>query len=74
MVIVSIKDNLFKNLSEIAKKENTTEDKLISDVIETFLKKENEEILSFEDLMGIATVDEHFSAVEDVRKLRNGEL
>ena len=74
MAFVLIEDNLFKSLSEIAKKENTTEDKLVNDVIESFLTKENDEILSFEDLMGIATTDEPFSAVEDVRKLRNGEL
>ena len=74
MATVLIKDDLFKSISKIAKKQNTTESKIVNEAIESFLNNDNDEILSFEELAGIATTDESFNAVELRRKIRTGEL
>ncbi|MCL2115274.1 MAG: hypothetical protein FWH29_03540 [Methanobrevibacter sp.] len=74
MATVLIKDDLFKSISKIAKKKNTTESKIVNEAIESFLNNDNDEILSFEELAGIATTDESFNAVELRRKIRTGEL
>ena len=100
--LIKIDSKLFKPIQEIAKKENTTEIKLINQTIEILkilvdiAEKENipdetkimiqtlENLAKFQNknkkentflkMGGIFTTEKPFNAVEDRKKMRNGEL
>ncbi|MCL2116557.1 MAG: hypothetical protein FWH29_10095 [Methanobrevibacter sp.] len=76
MAIISIEDNLFKKVEKIAKNEGISENKLINDAIELLVdeKEKNTKKIGFWDLGGKYKAGEPFSAVEDIKKMRNGEL
>ena len=75
-----IEPSLIRKIEKIAKQENTTESNVINDIIKKGLKTKKEEKnttenkLGFKDLIGRYTTDEPFSAVEEKRKMRRGEL
>jgi predicted transcriptional regulator len=75
-----IEPALLRKIEKIAKQENTTENNVINDVIKKGLKTRKQETnttenkLRFKDLIGRYTTDEPFSAVEEKRKMRRGEL
>jgi len=72
---IEIDPEIFKTISKIAKNENTTEKQLINDVLKkefANVKKNNSP--DFFDLVGKFTADKPFNAVEDLKKMRNGEL
>jgi prophage maintenance system killer protein len=72
---IEIDSELLKTIEIIAKKENTTEQDLINDVLKKeFINVEKENVPDFFELGGKFTADEPFSAVEDLKKMRNGEL
>lgn len=73
---VKIETNLFNKISEIAKDEGISENKLITKAIEDMIDKKEKNIkkTSFWDLAGKYKAGKPFSAVEDIRKMRNGEL
>ena len=73
---IKIDTRLFESISMIAKRENTTEDKVLNKIIENGLNVEYavENVPDFLEMGGVFTTDEPFSAVEDKRKLRTGEL
>jgi len=73
---IKIEDSYLKRIEKEAKKEGSSIPEFIKDAINLKLKskKNNKSKLSFKDLAGRYTTDEPFSAVEDKRKLRNGEL
>jgi len=76
MANITIEDNLFKKIEKIAKKENTTENKLITEAIESIVneKENNVKVTQFWDLGGKYKNGETFNAVDDIKKMRNGEL
>lgn len=71
---IKIDTNLLDAIKKIAKRENTTENKLITEAIESIIDKKTKKSKSFWDLGGKYTTDEPFNAVEDIKKMRNGEL
>ena len=75
MANITIEDNLFKKIEKIAKKENTTENKLITEAIESIVneKEKNVKESRFWELGGKYKVGETFSAVDEIKKMRNGE-
>ena len=67
-------------IKAIAVKQGTTQNTVINDLIKNGLenielskKKVNEPKIKFKDLAGKYTSGTPFSAVEDIRKMRNGE-
>lgn len=71
---IKIDAKLLDAISKIAKRENTTENKLITEAIESMISKKENKFKSFWDLGGKYTTNEPFNAVEDIKKMRNGEL
>jgi hypothetical protein len=73
---IEIDQETFNEISQIAKDENTTEKQVISDVLKEAIENrtKNEDINDFFELGGKFTADKPFSAVEDIKKMRNGEL
>ena len=76
MATISIEDNLFKKVKKIAKNEGISENKLITEAIETIIDKKEKNIQKsgFWELGGKYKANESFSAVEEIKKMRNGEL
>lgn len=76
MAVISIEDGLLKKIERIAKIEGTTEDKIIAEAIESMLdkKERSKDKLTFESIAGRFKADKPFNAVEDKRKMRNGEI
>jgi hypothetical protein len=72
---VEIDSELLNKVSRLAKDENTTEKKLITEAIEDILdkKEKNNEKTGFWSLGGKYKAGEPFSAVEEVRKMRGRE-
>lgn len=71
MANVSIEDNLFKILSKIAKEENTTETKVINDLLKKAIEDKEimEERLKYPDGIPLKVVAEELGqSFEDLRK------
>jgi hypothetical protein len=72
---VKIESKLFKTICEMAEKENTTENKIINQILKKGMETvQSENKNEFLEMGGIFTTDKPFSAVEDRKKMRNGEL
>ena len=68
---------IFKTINEILEKDNKpAETKAVIELLETALefKRKNEKKNDFLKMGGIFTTDKPFNAVEDRKKMRNGEL
>ncbi|MGL4669517.1 MAG: hypothetical protein ACRCVG_02810 [Methanobacteriaceae archaeon] len=89
IVFDKINPNLLKTISEIAKRENRTETKVLEDIIERGIKSKKNKIPNYlitnkdtynpdpERLMKMAGIVKNckpFSATELVREMRKGEL
>lgn len=72
---IEIDTEILNKISEIAKDENTTENKIINDILKKeFKNSETKDVPDFFEMGGIFTTEEPFDAVEDIKKMRNGEL
>jgi len=73
---ISIEDSYLKRIEREAEKEGRSIPEFIKDAINLKLEHKNNKKskLSFKDLAGRYTTDKPFNAVEDKKKLRNGEL
>jgi len=69
---VEIDTDVFKTIEGLAKDRNTTEKKIINEMIKKEIEKDN--IPDFLQMGGMFTTDEPFDAVEDRKKMTNGEL
>lgn len=69
-------DTLIK-IKALAVKKGTTQNDIINDIIlkglENTEKKKKEPKIKFKDLAGKYSAGKPFSAVEDIKKMRNGE-
>lgn len=89
MATVSINDDIYKTISKIAKKENTTEDKIINDVLKKEINNKTRNtipdyLIGNKDTYdpdperrlrfgGFITGCKPFNAVELVREMRRGD-
>ena len=78
---VNIEIDIFEKLKLLAKDKGTTQTKMINTLLKKGLLLEEQEKKqeqtkgdNFLKLAGIVTVQEPFSATEEVKKFRNGEL
>ena len=69
---IKIEDKFLKAIEKRAKIRNTTKNEVINDMIKKEIEKED--ILDFLEMGGMFTTDEPFNAVEDRKRMRNGEL
>ncbi|MDR0900198.1 MAG: hypothetical protein LBM26_00900 [Methanobrevibacter sp.] len=88
MATVSIKDDIYKTITKLAKKENTTETKVLEDIIEKGLRNTESKIPDYLignkdtydpnperrlSFAGFIKGVKPFNAVELVREMRRGE-
>jgi len=69
---IKIEDRFLKFIEKRAKIRNTTKNEVINEMIKK--KIEKEDIPDFLEMGGMFTTEEPFNAVEDRKKMRDGEL
>ncbi|MDR1819527.1 MAG: ribbon-helix-helix protein, CopG family [Methanobrevibacter sp.] len=74
MTDIHIEESILKSIEKIAIKENKTKDEFIEETLKKAVEEKSDKPRIFFDLSGKFSAGEPFSAVEDLKKMRNGEL